>query len=77
VEKPHVRHEAADLCDGGTFPDWPRAPCGHGTFLPKAWFVLRLLQEETHLRERAMNGLIYLIGLIVVVLFILSLLGLR
>jgi hypothetical protein len=28
-------------------------------------------------RERAMNGLIYLVGLIVVILFILSLLGLR
>jgi hypothetical protein len=32
---------------------------------------------QRQLRERAMNGLIYLIGLIVVILFILSLLGLR
>jgi hypothetical protein len=32
---------------------------------------------KRQLRERAMNGLIYLVGLIVVILFILSLLGLR
>jgi hypothetical protein len=29
------------------------------------------------LKERAMNGLIYLVGLVVVILFILSFLGLR
>jgi hypothetical protein len=34
-------------------------------------------EGKRQLRERAMNGLIYLIGLIVVILFILSLLGLR
>ena len=33
--------------------------------------------EKRQLRERAMNGLIYLVGLIVVILFILSALGLR
>ena len=33
--------------------------------------------REDHLTGRHMNGLIYLIGLIVVILFILSLLGLR
>jgi len=32
---------------------------------------------KPQLKERVMNGLIYLIGLIVVILFILSLLGLR
>jgi hypothetical protein len=44
-----------------------------GTFLPEGDFAFGLPQ----LRERAMHGLIYLIGLIVVILFILSLLGLR
>jgi hypothetical protein len=33
--------------------------------------------REEHLTERHMNGLIYIIGLIVVILFILSLFGLR
>jgi hypothetical protein len=33
--------------------------------------------EKRQLRERDMHGLIYLIGLIVVILFILSLFGLR
>jgi hypothetical protein len=48
-----------------------------GTFLPEGGFVFGLQRGERQLRERAMNGLIYLIGLIVVILFILSLLGLR
>jgi hypothetical protein len=39
--------------------------------------LFRIARGERQLRERAMNGLIYLIGLIVVILFILSLLGLR
>jgi hypothetical protein len=33
--------------------------------------------SATFIREKTMGGLIYLIGLIVVILFILSLLGLR
>jgi predicted nucleic acid-binding Zn ribbon protein len=33
--------------------------------------------QATHHREKAMGGLIYLIGLIVVIMAILSLLGLR
>ena len=41
--------------------------------LAKAVFYCELLSA----REEAMNGLIYLIGLIVVILFILSFLGLR
>jgi hypothetical protein len=48
-----------------------------GTFLPEGGFVFGLPRGQRQLRERAMNGLIYLIGLIVVILFILSLLGLR
>jgi hypothetical protein len=47
-----------------------------GTFFPQADFAFRLPRER-QLRERKMHGLIYLIGLIVVILFILSLLGLR
>jgi hypothetical protein len=47
-----------------------------GTFFPQADFAFRLPRER-QLRERKMHGLIYLIGLIVVLLFILSLLGLR
>lgn len=35
------------------------------------------LRQELPVRRRVMGGLIYLIGLIVVVLFILSFLGLR
>jgi hypothetical protein len=48
-----------------------------GTFFPDGGFVFGLPRGKAQLRERAMNGLIYLIGLIVVILFILSLLGLR
>jgi hypothetical protein len=47
-----------------------------GTFFPWGDFAFGL-PGERHLRERNMHGLIYLIGLIVVILFILSLLGLR
>jgi hypothetical protein len=47
-----------------------------GTFFPWGDFAFGL-PGERQLRERNMHGLIYLIGLIVVVLFILSLLGLR
>jgi hypothetical protein len=47
-----------------------------GTFFPEGDFALGLPRER-QLRERNMHGLIYLIGLIVVILFILSLLGLR
>jgi hypothetical protein len=39
---------------------------------PRATFSLQLRP-----REKAMGGLIYLVGLIVVIMFILSLLGLR
>jgi hypothetical protein len=43
------------------------------------WFaaVLRLQLEETNLTEAQMHGLIYLIGLIVVIMAILSFFGLR
>jgi hypothetical protein len=51
-----------------------RAPAG--TFFPQGDFAFGLPRER-QLRERNMHGLIYLIGLIVVILFILSLLGLR
>jgi hypothetical protein len=47
-----------------------------GTFFPQRDFAFGLLRER-QLRERNMHGLIYLVGLIVVILFILSLLGLR
>jgi hypothetical protein len=47
-----------------------------GTFLPQRDFAFGLPRERQP-RERNMHGLIYLIGLIVVILFILSLLGLR
>jgi hypothetical protein len=47
-----------------------------GTFFPHGDFAFGLPRER-QLRERNMHGLIYLIGLIVVILFILSLLGLR
>jgi hypothetical protein len=52
----------------------PSAPTG--TFFPQRDFAFGLLRER-QLRERKMHGLIYLVGLIVVILFILSLLGLR
>jgi hypothetical protein len=48
-----------------------------GTFFPKEGFFSGCHGGKRQFRERAMNGLIYLIGLIVVILFILSLLGLR
>lgn len=48
-----------------------------GTFFAEEGFVFGLPRGKRQLRERAMNGLIYLVGLIVVILFILSLLGLR
>jgi hypothetical protein len=51
-----------------------------GTFSAEEGFVFGLPRGKAakrQLRERAMNGLIYLVGLIVVILFILSLLGLR
>jgi hypothetical protein len=47
-----------------------------GTFCPEGDFAFALPRER-QLREPNMHGLIYLIGLIVVILFILSLLGLR
>jgi hypothetical protein len=43
---------------------------------PLPLFSVRVARED-HLTERHMNALIYLIGLIVVILFILSLFGLR
>jgi hypothetical protein len=46
---------------------------GLGTFFRSTVSYLQLLST----REGPMNGLIYLVGLIVVVLFILSFLGLR
>jgi hypothetical protein len=45
-------------------------------FFPQGAFAFGLPRER-QLRERNMHGLIYLIGLIVVILFILSLFGLR
>jgi hypothetical protein len=46
---------------------------GAGTFAPSAVFYSKVLKPW----EEIVNGLIYLIGLIVVILFILSFLGLR
>jgi hypothetical protein len=46
-----------------------------GTFFPQGDFALGLPGRGS--MERNMHGLIYLIGLIVVILFILSLFGLR
>jgi hypothetical protein len=57
-------------------PDWPICRAPSGTFFPQGDFAFGLPRER-QLRERNMHGLIYLIGLIVVILFILSLLGLR
>jgi hypothetical protein len=47
-----------------------------GTFFLQAEFAFGL-PPERQFRQRNMHGLIYLIGLIVVILFILSLFGLR
>jgi hypothetical protein len=47
---------------------------GPGTFLLRGGFVCWEVQSE---RSRPMHGLIYLIGLIVVILAILSFFGLR
>jgi hypothetical protein len=47
-----------------------------GNTNPLWQFSVRVARED-HLTERQMHGLIYLIGLIVVIMFILSLLGLR
>jgi hypothetical protein len=47
-----------------------------GTFFPQGDFAFGC-HGRGSFRERNMHGLIYLIGLIVVILFILSLLGLR
>jgi hypothetical protein len=46
-----------------------------GTLLVRGSWCL--IAREELLTERHMNGLIYIIGLIVVILFILSLFGLR
>jgi hypothetical protein len=48
----------------------------------KTFYVPRNLREATHLtgsqkEEWNMDGLIYLVGLIVIIMFVLSLLGLR
>lgn len=43
----------------------------------RAGQLVSWVAREEHLTERHMNGLIYIIGLIVVILFILSLFGLR
>jgi hypothetical protein len=51
-----------------------------GTFVPlprSAATVAPLFQSGARIPEATMHGLIYLVGLIVVVLFILSFLGLR
>jgi hypothetical protein len=47
-----------------------------GNTNPLWQFSVRVAREE-YVTERHMHGLIYLIGLIVVIMFILSLLGLR
>jgi hypothetical protein len=52
-----------------------RAPPDSGTFFATRGFVSAFVRN--HWMELQMNGLIYLIGLIVVIMFILSLLGLR
>jgi hypothetical protein len=49
---------------------------GHLLRKPEHSTAAHVLQATLH-REKTMGGLIYLIGLIVVILFILSLLGLR
>lgn len=43
----------------------------------RAGQLVSWVAREHHLTERHMNGIIYLVGLIVVVLFILSFFGLR
>ena len=67
-------------------PLWPRLRSAdfpplltHGTFQTKASFAScnRDYPDDVSKWEREMNGLIYLIGLIVVVMVILSFLGLR
>jgi hypothetical protein len=52
------------------------ALAAQGTFLPSAGFVW-CLWEAQHRTEPPMHGLIYLIGLIVVIMAILSFFGLR
>jgi hypothetical protein len=52
-------------------------PCAPPELSFPGVILLSGCQGERQLRERNMHGLIYLIGLIVVILFILSLLGLR
>jgi hypothetical protein len=54
-----------------------RLPALHPGTLILYRSLVSWVAREDHLTERHMNGLIYLIGLIVVILFILSLLGLR
>jgi hypothetical protein len=50
---------------------------GGRNFSPLWRFGVGVAREDKPLRERHMNGLIYLIGLIVVILAILSFFGLR
>jgi hypothetical protein len=59
-----------DLAAGGV-PAAHRAPHGQGTISP-----FRCYRSAARAKEGIVNGLIYLIGLIVVILFILSFLGL-
>jgi hypothetical protein len=54
----------------------PGRLCWHWNFA-RAVQLVSWVAREDHLTERHMNGLIYVIGLIVVILFILSLFGLR
>lgn len=57
--------------------DWALAHLGGRNFSPLRRFGVGVAREDEPLRERHMNGLIYLIGLIVVILAILSFFGLR
>ena len=55
-------------------------PANFGTFMSSVccWNAIGVAHAAPAIREEAfMNGLIYLIGLIVVIMFILSFLGLR
>lgn len=51
----------------------PKRSLRRGTFLSKR----RCVSRVANVSEENMNGLIYLVGLIVIILFILSFLGLR
>jgi hypothetical protein len=62
-------------CVGPTIPDRPKLSCDSSTLTGNLSDAPRLKGND--LQEAEMDGIVYLVGLIVIIMFILSLFGLR